>query len=793
MSSAPDATRRWPSPRTAVATALVVALAWPALAAITPPAWAAKKAKAATAASLIKHIQTLAPGKDRDDAVDGLIEFGEPAWPEVRAALPALAAIDGGEDVVVDLLLGFGPSAWDEIALRGPKLSDPGALRLMRQVLRFPEDERLVPLLEALAARQDDQVLLLVLPELVQRNRPAVLPRLIELIDDKRPNVRAYAIDTLVARKHEPAMQHLVRRLGQERLAAGPDNLLLRTKLIHAIAQIGAETDAPVPPLLEALELLDQRDAVLDALQLVGPPAVKAAVYMLQTADRARIETALIVLSHLRLLAAPQLVPVLGAAKDETTRGLIADVLAHLAVPEVRTELLRLVRERKFPDFRQGLLLALTLYDPEVRKLLLDLLVDPDLPVRRIALEQLWRLADQETWPAIRNAAVRDEDVKVRMTGLQAMVGMGDPKAGDYLRKLVGVNNLEERLEVLRLLGRLGDEAALPALARQLSDPNDEVFRAALTSLRRLTFHQGPRREVEWNNWAASEQQRKLQDWEEVEPKVRRYQVDGRELGWMEAGDPDDNTVVVLAGAPFRDASYLAPHVWRLAPHYHVVVQQRGVGARLASTLSERLRARELTKLLELLGKKPVALLADASAGHFALRYANEHPKEVAAVILHGGPWPSQAAVQKLPEELAAAIQSPWKEDSAWVNDHQGLLVPAVAQRLLVRSHLATVLANPSNARKIRPGKLFDDAFSVEAQDRAVADAAAWDPALNKVPVLLLLGAKAPWATSTQASAAALAGPAKKQVKLQVLGESAGAPLVEEPPGAIQAIRDFLK
>jgi hypothetical protein len=90
-----------------------VALAWPALAAISPPAWAAKKVKAATAASLIKHIQTLAPGKDRDDAVDGLIEFGEPAWPEVRAALPALAAIDGGEDVVVDLLLGFGPSAWD--------------------------------------------------------------------------------------------------------------------------------------------------------------------------------------------------------------------------------------------------------------------------------------------------------------------------------------------------------------------------------------------------------------------------------------------------------------------------------------------------------------------------------------------------------------------------------------------------------------------------------------------------------------------------------------------------------
>lgn len=775
----------------AVAVAALVAVAM--VPAAAGPAWAAKKAKAATPATIIKQIASLPAGKDRDAAVDELIEFGDAAWPEVKAALPGLASIDGGEDVVVDLLLGFGPTAWDEIAARGPKLSDGGALRLMRQVLRFPADDRLIALLEALVTRQDEQLLLLILPELVQRNRPNALPRLIELIDDKRPSLRAYAIDTLVARKHEPALSPLVRRLGQERLSAGPDNLLLRTKLIHAIAQIGADTDTPVPPLLEALELLDQRDAVLDALLLVGAPAVKAAVYMLQTADRARIETALIVLSHLRLQAAPELVPVLSSAKDATTRALIADVLAHLAVPQVRGELLRLVRERKFPDFKQGLLLALTLYDAEVRKLLLELLVDKEVAVRRIALEQLWRLADQETWPAVRNTAVRDEDVQIRMLGLAAMVGMGDPKAADYLRKLLTVNVLEERLEVLRLLGRVDDDKSIPALAHQLSDPNDEVFRAALGSLRRLTFHQGPRREAEWLVWSNAQKELATASWQEVEPKTRRYQVDGRELGWMEAGDPDDSTVVVLAGAPFRDASYLAPHVWRMAPYYHVVVQQRGVGARLAATLSERLRAKELTKMLELLGKRPVALLADASAAHFALRYANEHPKEVAAVILHGAPWPTQAAMQRMPAEIEAVAQSPWKEDVTWVFERQGLLVPAVAQRLLVRCHLAALLGNPSDGRKIAPGKVFDDAFSVEAQDRAIADAAAWDPALSKVPTLVLHGGKSPWAQSSATALAALPATVRKQIKVEQLPAVGAVPLAEAGDTALQAIRDFLK
>ncbi len=754
---------------------------------------AAKKQKSATPATILKQIATLPAGKDRDAAVDELLEFGEPAWAEVKVALPSLAAIEGGANVVVDLLLGFGPAALDEIVAWGPKLADGPALRLCRQVLRFPKDDRQAALLEALLPRNDEQILLLILPELVTRDRPAAMARLVVLIDDTRPGVRNYAIDTLVAKRWEPAMTPLVRRLGQERLSASPENLGLRSKIIHAIAQIGADREAPVPPLFEALELPDQREAVLEGLQTVGAPAIKAAIYLLQTAERSRIETALVVLSHLRVAAAPQLVPVLVNTKDEMTRTLIVDMLAHLAVPEVRAEVLRMVRERKFPDLEQGLLLALTLYDDDVRKLLLEMLVAPDMLVRALAIKHLWRLADPETWPALRNVAARDADVGLRLQALHAMVGLGDPKAADYLRKLVTVNELDERLEVIRLIGRVDDMSAIPVLAHQLADPNDAVFRAALASLKRLSFHSGPRREVEWLGWLAAENARKPEDFETVQPRGHRFTVDGREMGWLEAGSPDDKTIVVLAAGPLRDASHLVPTVWRLAKSYHVVVPLRGVSAHTAATLSEQVLAQELSKLQQELGKPQIALLADPSASHFALRYANEHPKAIAAVLLHGGLWPSQAAVRAVPGQVAAAMQSPWKEDMAWALEQKGLLVPDLALRQLSRAVYGTVLANPEIARLLPQPSYFYDGFSVEAHDRAVADAGAWDPSKAMVPMLILAGQKAPWAEMSTAAIQGLPASVRKQIKLVKLDASGAMPLAEQPDDAVRAIEDFLK
>ncbi len=754
---------------------------------------AGKKAGQVTPTALIKQLIALAPGKDRDSAIDALIDAGEAAWPEVKVNLGAIAGSASGEDVVVDLLLGFGVGAWDEILTRTAKMSDGAAVRIVRQVLRFPTDDRQVQLLLGLMNKTDEPLLLLILPELVAREQPTVLPRLIELVDDQRPGVRNYAIDTLVAKKSTAALPALVRRMGVERLRPTADNLTLRVKLINAIAHIGADTDAPVPPLFEALEIVDQREAVLDALQVVGAPAVRAATFLLQTAERARVETALIVLSHLRVQSAPELMPFLINARDETTRTLIADVLALLGVPQVRTDILRMIRERKFPDLRQGLLLALTLYDDGVRKLLLELLADPDVATRRMVVEQLWRLADPETFVALRNTATRDDEVGTRILTQRALVGMGDPKIITYLRKLAVVNNVEERLEVLRTLGRVDDESGLPVLAAQLSDPNDAVFRGAVNSLRRMTFHSGPRREGEWLAWAEAEKQRKPEKYEETEPLLRRFQIDGREMGWLEAGDSDDKAIVVIAGAPYRDATHLMPHVWQLADNYQVIVMQRGISVQTAASYSEKEFGQELTKLLQTLNKRPVALLADPSAAHFGLRYANEHPKDVAAVILHGGPWPTQAAMRKMGSEIRGSLQSPWQEDAQWAQTNLGLLTPAVAQRVQSRAMLSALLGDPEFGRRVKFGAFFDDGFSLEARDRAISDAGTWDPNKAQVPMLVLQGTKAPWSVSTLEAIEKLPAGVRKQMKLVRLDGVGSMPLVERAEAAVQAVRDFLK
>ena len=780
---------RWAFIFAATAAGIVaVASGWP-----VEVAAASKKPPKQTPALLIKQIIALSPSKDRDAAVDDLLEYGEAAWPEVRAALDALLASPNGEDVIVDVLLGFGATAWAEILARTPKMADGRALRVARQVLRFAADDRQAQLLELLLVRTDEPVLLLALPELVGRNRPSVLPRLIELVDDQRTGVRNFAIDTLVAKKHTPALPALVRRLGAERLRPTAENLTLRTKLINAVAHIGADTDAPVPPLMEALELADQREAVLDALQVVGAPSVRAAAYLLQTAERSRIETALIVLSHLRIQAAPELVPILANARDDTTRALIADVLALLAVPEVRVEVLRLVRERKFPDLKQGLLLALTLYDGQVRQLLLELLADRDPATRLMALDLVWRLADPETWPALRLLATSDDDVRVRVMGMRAMVGVGDPKAVDYMRKLAVVNNVDERLEVIKTLGRIDDWSGAQVLATQLSDPNDEIFRAAMNSLKRLTFHNGPRREAEWLAWLATEKQRKPEAFEETEAVLHRFSADGREMGWLSAGDADDKTIVVVAGAPYRDATHLAPHVWRLAGSYHVVLLQRGISPYTAATLSESVLGQELTNLLQALGKKQVALLGDWTTAHFVLRYANEHPTQVAAVILHGGPWPTRQAIAHLPAEIAGAMPQPWLQDSQWAIQQHSLLVPAVQQKVLSRALLSAILGDPELGRAVRPSQLFDDGFALEARDRAIADAATYDPAKAQVPMLVLHGTKAPWSQSSMQSIEKLPAAVRKQLKLVRMEGCGAMPLVEQPDAAVTAVKDFLR
>ena len=777
--------------RVRLALALGLALSAGQIAPVGVPA-AQAKPRGQTAAQLLHAIVTHPPGKDRDEAVDALIELGDAAWPEVRKNLDAVAAQKGGEDTVVDLLLGWGQLSYDEAVARAPKLGDVAARRLVRQVLRYKEDERRTKILTAMLPRQDDELLLMVLPELLTTDPPPVLARLLQLVDDPRLSLRAYAIDTLVAQKYMPALQTIVRLLGIEQLKPSADNLNLRLKLIGAAARLGGETDAAVDPLLSALAVADQREAALEGLLHVGAPAVRQAIFLLRTADRGRMETALVVLNHLKTQAAPQLLPLV-ASPEVRTRNLAADVLAQLAVPDVRADLVKMVRGKKVPDLRQAVVLCMTLYDETVRKLLLDLLKDPDVVVRKLAVEQLWRAADPETFAALRATASRDADLHTRMLATQAMVGVGDPKAIELLRKMAVVNNQEERLAVLTTLGRIDDEGGIPSLFEQLGDPSDEVFRAANNAIRRLTLHSGPRREGEWNDWLAAERGRSKEAFEEKVPTVGHFQVDGRELQYLERRDGTRRTIVVVSGPPFRDATHLVPHVWRLEDNNRIVVLQRSAAETSVMTLSEADRAHEIAGLIDHLRVEKVVLLADAAGAHLAMAYAAKHPEQVSHVVLHGGPFPSSEALRRLPAEVLASIPGVWRDDFLWAMQQNSLLEPHLRRRVLTRSLFTGLVAETEFVRRIRTDNVFDDGFEGESLERAVADASADEIKEVRVPTLLLLGEKAPWAASTLKDLAAMSGAQKKIVQLAKLKYAGAMPLVDDAGEAVPAINSFLQ
>ena len=772
---------------------LVIALlAWGTALGSWMPSPALARSHTQTAAQWLKTLLATPPGQERDAAVDALLELGDAAWPEVRGKLDAIAALRGGEDTVVDLLLGWGQTSYDEAVLRAPKLGDAAARRLVRQILRYKEDERRAKILSAMLGRHDDELLLLVLPELLLTDPPPVLARLEQLVDDPRPNLRAYAIDTLVAQKHVGALQTIVRLLGIEQLKPTAANLNTRIKLIAAAARLGGGTDAAVDPLLAALAVPDQREAALDGLLHVGAPAVKQAIFLLRTADRGRMESVITVIHHLRVQAAPELLPLV-TSPEPRTRNLAVDVLAHIAVPEVREPLIELVRAKKLPDLRQGLTLCAAFYNDAVRKLLLELLKDQDVAVRTAALEQLWRAADPETFPSLRHTAARDSDLHVRMLATQAVVGVGDPKGLELLSKLATVNNQEERLAVLQTIGRVGNEGAIPALATQLSDPSDDVFRAANGAISKIALHVGPRREGEWKAWLDGDRGRVSDAFDDVSGSQREFSADGKRLTYLERADGADRTLILLSGPPFRDATHLLPQAWRLQENNRVVVPQRPETERFAVAVADGERQRDLAALVAHLRVEKVVLVADAAGAHLALAFANKHAEQVSHVILLGGPFPTTEALRRLPGEVVAAMPANYRDDYLWALRQHGLLEPELRRRVMKRALGTGLVGDLDQVRRLALATLYDDGLDAETFERAVAEAAQDEVKEARVPTLLVVGERAPWATSAQRDYAALPAPQRKLVQFARVKLAGALPLLEAPAEAMPAILAFLK
>jgi HEAT repeat protein len=232
-----------------------------------------------------------------------------------------------------------------------------------------------------------------------------------------------------------------------------------QVQLLSALADRGEPTALPLVINKTKSAEPAVRVAALSALMRLGDAStVDLLAQTAATTDGAEQQAARGSLYRLR-----------GPRVDET-------ILANIqsATPAVKVELIRSVGER---NITAGV------------KTLLKTAQDSDAKVRRESLKVLKGVADPEHLPALVDLLInapskadRDEAEKT-----VAMVAHKIPdknrQAQAVLAVLPSVKDVTIRCSLLSVLGKIGDDSALPILRTSLSDPNLEIRDAAIRSL----------------------------------------------------------------------------------------------------------------------------------------------------------------------------------------------------------------------------------------------------------------------------------------------------------------------
>ncbi len=120
---------------------------------------------------------------------------------------------------------------------------------------------------------------------------------------------------------------------------------------------------------------------------------------------------------------------------------------------------------------------------------LLETAKDEDARVRRTALKVLGQLAGPEYLPQLIDLLVNAQTQAERNEGILTVTAVCHriPDAGKQaelvLQKLPQVQEVEARVSLLRVLGKVGDKNALPVLRQALQDENEEVQAEAIRAL----------------------------------------------------------------------------------------------------------------------------------------------------------------------------------------------------------------------------------------------------------------------------------------------------------------------
>ena len=127
-------------------------------------------------------------------------------------------------------------------------------------------------------------------------------------------------------------------------------------------------------------------------------------------------------------------------------------------------------------------------HDPRVRSQILEVAADFDTPAA----------------VAICKGALQDPDDTVRMEACAVWARRGGAEAVTLLAARSQTDaELDVRLQALRMLGELGDDRAIPVLAKALEDPDPAVQYRAVAALKEVSGRDLGNDVNAWREWAA--------------------------------------------------------------------------------------------------------------------------------------------------------------------------------------------------------------------------------------------------------------------------------------------------
>lgn len=137
------------------------------------------------------------------------------------------------------------------------------------------------------------------------------------------------------------------------------------------------------------------------------------------------------------------------------------------------------------------------------RRLSTQLLAEHDPRVRAAILAVAGEF-DAPAAVAICRGALEDPAARVRMAACEAWRKRGGPEAVSLLAARAAADtDLDVRLEALRELGSLEDEAAVPVLARALEDPDPAIQYRAVHALKQVSGRDLGDDVNAWRAWAS--------------------------------------------------------------------------------------------------------------------------------------------------------------------------------------------------------------------------------------------------------------------------------------------------